>query len=161
VGETPFYAESLVATYANIIDHKNKLEFPEEANVRLIHSEQIWQVSENARDLIRMFLSEATVRLGNHGTDEVKAHSFFWNDKWSFATLRNGKRIAVSKLLPVAEPPIIPDLKSDDDTRHFEPIEENQREPAESFQIPKAFAGNQLPFIGFTNTKELGYSVSP
>lgn len=33
VGETPFYAESLVATYANIIDHKNKLEFPEEANV--------------------------------------------------------------------------------------------------------------------------------
>lgn len=54
----------------------------------------MFQVSELARDLIRKFLSEASARLGNRGADEVKAHPFFVNDKWTFATLKDGDVIA-------------------------------------------------------------------
>jgi hypothetical protein len=51
-------------------------------------------------------------------------------------------------------PPHVPELSADDDTRHFEDVEEAQPNPAENLQPPKAFAGNQLPFIGFTYSKE-------
>lgn len=50
-------------------------------------------------------------------------------------------------------PPVVPELSSDDDTTNFEPIDAEQRE--DPFQIPKAFTGNQLPFIGFTYSNEL------
>lgn len=30
IGETPFFAEALVSTYSNIMDHKNSLRFPDE-----------------------------------------------------------------------------------------------------------------------------------
>jgi len=53
-------------------------------------------------------------------------------------------------------PPVVPDLTSDADTSHFEDIEVNNK-PLESFPAPKAFAGNQLPFIGFTYSHDSGY----
>lgn len=56
-----------------------------------------------------------------------------------------------------AVPPVIPELKGDDDTSHFDDIEAKEADPAESFQIPKSFAGNQLPFVGFTYSNEAGY----
>lgn len=46
----------------------------------------------------------------------------------------------------------MPELSGDDDTSHFEDVEETS--PQETFQVPKAFAGNQLPFIGFTYSQE-------
>lgn len=49
----------------------------------------------------------------------------------------------------IARAPVVPELASDDDTSNFDDIEKDSK-PAETFQIPKAFAGNQLPFIGFT-----------
>ncbi|PIO73577.1 protein kinase domain protein, partial [Teladorsagia circumcincta] len=52
-----------------------------------------------------------------------------------------------------ATPPVIPELKGDDDTTHFEDIEAKPMN--ESFQLPKTFIGNQLPFIGFTYSNEL------
>ena len=45
VGDTPFYAESVVGTYSKIMDHKNSLEFPTDI-----------YIAPNAKDLIRKFL---------------------------------------------------------------------------------------------------------
>lgn len=43
----------------------------------------------------------------------------------------------------------MPELSSDIDTSNFDDIEEDRGEE-ETFPIPKAFVGNQLPFVGFT-----------
>lgn len=50
-------------------------------------------------------------------------------------------------LLAVA--PVVPDLSSDIDTSNFDDLEEDKGDE-ETFPIPKAFVGNQLPFVGFT-----------
>lgn len=128
VGDTPFYAESLVGTYGKIMDHKNSLSFPAEV-----------EISENAKSLIRAFLTDRTQRLGRNGIDEIKAHPFFINDTWTFDGIRE------------SVPPVVPELSSDDDTRNFEDIERDDS-PEEVFPVTKSFDGNHLPFIGFTYT---------
>lgn len=50
-------------------------------------------------------------------------------------------------------PPVVPELSGDDDTRNFDDIEKDNS-TEESFAIPKAFAGNNLPFIGFTYSSD-------
>jgi len=113
VGDTPFYADSLVGTYGKIMDHKNSLHFPDDV-----------EMSNDAKHLICAFLTDRQVtkccepvvveinvvsilaislscffmfalcrkdRLGNKGVDEIKKHKFFKNDQWSFETLRNGE----------------------------------------------------------------------
>ncbi|XP_053950443.1 rho-associated protein kinase 1 isoform X1 [Anastrepha ludens] len=128
VGDTPFYADSLVGTYGKIMDHKNSLSFPAEV-----------EISESAKSLMRAFLTDRTQRLGRHGIDEIKAHPFFSNDTWTFDNIRD------------SVPPVVPELSSDDDTRNFEDIERDES-PEEVFPVPKSFDGNHLPFIGFTYT---------
>ncbi|XP_051861723.1 rho-associated protein kinase 1 isoform X2 [Drosophila albomicans] len=128
VGETPFYADSLVGTYGKIMDHKNSLSFPPEV-----------EISEQAKALIRAFLTDRTQRLGRYGIEDIKAHPFFRNDTWSFDNIRE------------SVPPVVPELTSDDDTRNFEDIERDEK-PEEMFPVPKSFDGNHLPFIGFTYT---------
>lgn len=49
----------------------------------------------------------------------------------------------------LAAAPVVPELSSDVDTSNFDDIEEDRGEE-ETFPIPKAFVGNQLPFVGFT-----------
>ncbi|XP_055847219.1 rho-associated protein kinase 1 isoform X4 [Episyrphus balteatus] len=126
VGDTPFYADSLVGTYGKIMDHKNSLSFPSEV-----------EISENAKSLIRGFLTDRLHRLGRHGIDEIKTHPFFQNDTWTFENIRE------------SVPPVVPELSSDDDTRNFEDIERDET-PEEVFPVPKTFDGNHLPFVGFT-----------
>uniref|UniRef100_A0A0A1WEU6 Rho-associated protein kinase let-502 n=1 Tax=Zeugodacus cucurbitae TaxID=28588 RepID=A0A0A1WEU6_ZEUCU len=128
VGDTPFYADSLVGTYGKIMDHKNSLSFPAEV-----------EISESAKSLMRAFLTDRTQRLGRHGIDEIKAHPFFKNDTWTFDNIRD------------SVPPVVPELSSDDDTRNFEDIDRDES-PEEVFPTPKSFDGNHLPFIGFTYT---------
>uniref|UniRef100_A0A4W6F5B5 non-specific serine/threonine protein kinase n=1 Tax=Lates calcarifer TaxID=8187 RepID=A0A4W6F5B5_LATCA len=82
-----------------------------------------------------------TVRLGRTSVDEIKCHPFFKNDQWTFDNIRE----------TVA--PVVPELSSDIDTANFDDIEDDKRD-AETFPPPKAFVGNQLPFIGFTYFKE-------
>lgn len=125
VGDTPFYAESLVGTYGNIMNHEKSLEFPDEP-----------LLSAEAKSLIRSFLKERTQRLGRNGIDEIKRHAFFQHSDWAFENLRES----------VA--PVIHELKSDEDTEQFEDI--TGSDAAEEFPVPKTFAGNHLPFIGFT-----------
>lgn len=55
--------------------------------------------------------------------------------------------------LSIGVPPVIPELSGDDDTRNFEDVEEDKT-PPESFPTPKAFAGNHLPFVGFTYSRD-------
>ncbi|XP_026196714.1 rho-associated protein kinase 2-like isoform X2 [Anabas testudineus] len=130
VGETPFYAESLVGTYGKIMNHKNSLVFPDDV-----------EMSQNAKDLICAFLTDRKVRLGRTGVDEIKCHPFFKNDQWTFDNIRE----------TVA--PVVPELSSDIDTSNFDDIEVDKGD-VETFPPPKAFVGNQLPFVGFTFFKE-------
>ncbi|XP_058239066.1 rho-associated protein kinase 2 isoform X2 [Hemibagrus wyckioides] len=130
VGDTPFYADSLVGTYSKIMDHKNSLNFPDDV-----------EISKEAKDIICSFLTDREVRLGRNGVEEIKRHPFFRNDQWTFDTIRDS----------VA--PVVPELMSDVDTSNFDEIEDDKGD-AETFPMPKAFVGNQLPFVGFTYFKE-------
>lgn len=46
IGDTPFYADSLVGTYSKIMNHKNSLSFPSDI-----------EISQNAKSLIYAFLT--------------------------------------------------------------------------------------------------------
>ena len=81
-----------------------------------------------------------TARLGNKGVQEVQSHPFFKNDTWDFNNIRE------------CVPPIPCELSGDDDTRNFDDVENET--PNEDFPTPKAFAGNHLPFVGFTYSKD-------
>lgn len=132
VGDTPFYADSLVGTYGKIFDFKNSLKFPLEV-----------ELSQNAKLLIKAFLTDQHSRLGRSGIEDIKRHPFFMNDQWTWENLRE------------SVPPVVPELKGDDDTSNFEDIEEEASDPKEdSFAPTAAFAGNHLPFIGFTYTSD-------
>lgn len=130
IGDTPFYADSLVGTYGKIMDHKKSLKFPPDI-----------EISENAKSLIRAFLTDSENRLGRNSIDEIKQHPFFQNSDWTFDNIRE------------LVPPVVPELNSDDDTRNFDEIERDES-PEEMFPVPKTFAGNHLPFIGFTYTSD-------
>lgn len=130
VGDTPFYADSLVGTYSKIMDHKNSLNFPDDV-----------EISQEAKNIICAFLTDREVRLGRSGVEEIKRHPFFRNDQWTFSTIRE------------TAAPVVPELSSDIDTSNFDEIEEDKGE-VETFPTPKAFVGNQLPFVGFTYFKE-------
>ncbi|XP_040567571.1 rho-associated protein kinase 1 isoform X1 [Lepeophtheirus salmonis] len=129
-GETPFYAESLSGTYGKIMNHKNALEFLDDV-----------KISNAAQSIIKEFLTDRNNRLGNKGINEVKNHKFFENDTWNFDTIRN------------CVPPVVTELSSDDDTRNFDEVENET--PNENFPTPKTFAGNHLPFVGFTYSQDI------
>uniref|UniRef100_A0A8C7H5M8 Rho-associated protein kinase 2 n=1 Tax=Oncorhynchus kisutch TaxID=8019 RepID=A0A8C7H5M8_ONCKI len=123
VGDTPFYADSLVGTYSKIMDHKNSLNFPDDV-----------EISKDAKNLICAFLTDREVRLGRNGVEEIKRHPFFKNDQWNFDSIRN------------TAAPVVPELSSDIDTSNFDEIEDDKGD-VETFPTPKAFVGNQLPFV--------------
>ena len=70
-------------------------------------------------------------------------------------TLCHGRSPAPS----AAVAPVVPELSSDIDTSNFDEIEDDKGD-VETFPTPKAFVGNQLPFVGFTYFKE-DQSVGP
>merc|ERR1719228_1826986 len=90
-------------------------------------------MNPTAESLIRSFLTDRNTRLGRNGVHEIKGHPFFKNPEWNFDSIRD------------CVPPVVPDLTSDD--------VENET-PDEDFPQPKAFAGNHLPFVGFTYSKD-------
>lgn len=72
----------------------------------------------------------------------------------------------------VAVAPVVPELRSDTDTTHFDPIDDEDKGSKETFPVQKVrscswfiavsvvyfhmtqtFTGNHLPFIGFTFSK--------
>lgn len=131
IGDTPFYADSLVGTYGKIMDHKNSLQFPDDI-----------EISKDAKSLICSFLTDRTQRIGQKGIAEIQKHKFFVNDQWEWDTIRE------------AVPPVVPELASDDDYSHFDDIPDPDS-GEEFFPTPKAFAGNHLPFIGFSYSESV------
>lgn len=114
------------------------------------------------------------VRLGRNGVEEIKRHPFFKNDQWTFETIRDSESLVAASnlgvlmrllrtlrrifnarvvLLALAVAPVVPELSSDIDTSNFDDIEDDKGD-VETFPTPKAFVGNQLPFVGFTYFKE-------
>lgn len=63
------------------------------------------------------------------------------------------KPFNVFQCLSTAVAPVVPELNSDIDTSNFDDFEDDKG-AAETFPPPKAFVGNQLPFVGFTYFKE-------
>ena len=51
VGDTPFYAETVIGTYSKIMDHKNSLEFPTDI-----------YISPRSKDFIRKLLDSGYVK---------------------------------------------------------------------------------------------------
>lgn len=134
IGDTPFYADSLVGTYGKIMDHKNSLLFPDDI-----------EISKDAKHLICSFLTDRNLRIGQKGIAEIQKHRFFINDQWDWNNIRD------------AVPPVVPELLSDDDATHFDDIPEPDS-GEEFFPIPKTFAGNHLPFIGFTYSETVRWN---
>ncbi|CAH1989957.1 unnamed protein product [Acanthoscelides obtectus] len=127
VGETPFYADSLLGTYNKIMYHESNLTFPEEV-----------EISNESKSFIKGLLCDRSKRLGRNSVDEIKSHPFFINDEgWTFENLRD------------MAPPVVPELSGDDDTSNFDDYEKDET-PEEVFPVPNTFVGNHLPFIGFT-----------
>ncbi|XP_061927075.1 serine/threonine-protein kinase Genghis Khan isoform X5 [Apis cerana] len=130
-GETPFYAESLVETYGKIMNHKNCFDFP---------ADDIYEVSEEAKDLMRKLICSSEFRLGQNGIDDFKKHPWFEGVNWD--TLRDSTA------------PYIPEVSSPTDTSNFDVDDTDVRS---SDAVPpaanSAFSALHLPFVGFTFTQ--------
>eukprot|EP00047_Mylnosiga_fluctuans_P021906 m.110679 g.110679 ORF g.110679 m.110679 type:complete len:1416 (-) comp9070_c1_seq1:3005-7252(-) len=126
IGEPPFYAETLLATYAKIMDHARKLEFPSDV-----------ELSPEAVDLIRKLLCAPDQRLGRRGIADVKQHPFFAGIDWDHIHEKT--------------PPYVPVIASETDTSHFEDVDPAAT-PLSKAPVQAAFSGMHLPFLGFTFT---------
>ncbi|KAJ1742119.1 hypothetical protein LPJ79_002750 [Coemansia sp. RSA 1821] len=129
-GDPPFYSDSVPETYAKIMACEKNLTFDEDA-----------AVSAQAKDLMKRLLVRQEDRLTLEG---IKAHPFFAGVDW--ATLR------------AQEAPFVPRISSPDDTSNFSVGEEAEEDigmavaRASSSRLGhgREYAGEQLPFIGFT-----------
>lgn len=76
-GETPFYAESLVGTYGKIMNHKNSLVFPDDA-----------EMSQDAKDLICAFLTDRFVKAKQKNSEEFRIFRSFRQNIFQLASAR-------------------------------------------------------------------------
>ena len=119
VGYPPFYADDPMSTCRKIVNWKKTLVFPAET-----------KLSPEAKDLITKMICDASSRIT---FEQMKKHPFFKGIDWDH--LRSAKA------------PIIPELKSDIDTQHFDEFPDDAADTA----APKAGgAGGGSEFIGFT-----------
>lgn len=95
IGYPPFCSETHHETYRKIINWKHTLKFPDDC-----------QISSEARNLIERFCCDANDRLGKHGVEEIKLHSFFKGIDWG--KIREQKAY------------IVPDLKDQFDTKYYD-----------------------------------------
>ncbi|XP_064087873.1 LOW QUALITY PROTEIN: serine/threonine-protein kinase Genghis Khan-like [Macrobrachium nipponense] len=130
-GETPFYAESLVETYGKIMNHKNCFDFPTDLG---------YDVTEEAKDLMRQLICSSEYRLGKNGISDFKNHAWFAGVDWE--TLRDSTA------------PYIPEVSSPTDTSNFD-VDETEARSQDACPPPAnpAFSALHLPFVGFSFTQ--------
>ncbi|XP_015791530.1 serine/threonine-protein kinase Genghis Khan [Tetranychus urticae] len=129
-GETPFYAESLIQTYSNIMDHKHCFKFPVNA-----------QVTDEAKDLISNLICDQSYRFKR--LEQFKAHSWFNGIEWD--RLREMK------------PPYQPKVAGPEDTSNFDiddsaPPTNNKFDNLIAPTTKDSLLNVHLPFVGFTCT---------
>ncbi|NWR75988.1 CTRO kinase, partial [Centropus unirufus] len=129
-GRSPFAEGTSAKTFNNIMNFQRFLKFPEDV-----------KVSSEFLDLIQSLLCGQKERLGYEG---LCCHPFFSKIDWN--NVRN------------SPPPFVPTLKSDDDTSNFDEPEKNSRVLSSTCQLnPAGFSGEDLPFVGFSFIKALGF----
>jgi protein-serine/threonine kinase len=94
IGYPPFMADTPAESYRKIINWRDTLVIPKDANI-----------SESAKNLIRRLLTDADQRLGLFGAHEIKSHPFFAGIDWNN--------------IRTSQAPYIPELASPSDTTHF------------------------------------------
>ena len=102
IGFPPFFGETSTETCKNILNWKNKLEIPPQANI-----------SNEAIDIIINLITDVEHRLGYHGADEIKKHPYFKGINWD-------------RIKETLKPPFIPKLKNEYDTKYFDVFEEDE-----------------------------------
>lgn len=130
VGYPPFYAEDALKTCRKILNWRETLRFPDEANLS-------WE----AKDLIQSLICDPRYRLGSAlGIDDFKDHPFFKHIDWNN--------------LNEMKPPFIPQLSSATDTKYFEDhkpqqqLSNNHHSPSRTTSYLKTPGAEE--FIGFT-----------
>jgi protein-serine/threonine kinase len=127
VGYPPFCSDNHADTYRKILNWKDVLQIPLEA-----------QLSPEAEDLIRKLMCEAECRLGRYGAAEIRAHPFFKGVEWD--RLRQYRA------------PFIPELKSITDTSYF-PLDDLKGLPVNfmgDFDPRTIATQKDLAFVGYT-----------
>ena len=124
VGYPPFFSDEPSVTCQKILKWKQTLNIPDEANL-----------SPEASDVLKRFMSDADDRLGARGVDEIKSHPFFRGIDWE--KIRNGP----SKWAK-------PELR-DDDTTNFDKFDEEEPfYPVEERRGKKQ--RKDINFVGYT-----------
>lgn len=116
VGYPPFFADDPIETCRKIVNWKKTLKFPREANL-----------SFEAEDLIRRLVCDVKDRLT---FEEIKKHPFFRGVDWDH--------------IHDMTPPIIPEVSSDTDVRHFDDFEEKER-PSDQDEVEVRKAVEEKP----------------
>ncbi|KAJ2710168.1 Serine/threonine-protein kinase MRCK alpha, partial [Coemansia spiralis] len=129
-GDPPFYSDTVPETYGKIMSCEKHLAFDDAVDV-----------SDDAKDLMRQLLVRQEDRLD---LAAIKAHPFFASVDWE--TIR------------AQEAPFVPRISSPDDTSNFSVGDETAedvgmaaaRASSSRLSHGREYAGEQLPFIGFT-----------
>ncbi len=134
IGFAPFFSENSDVqkaqkeTIQKIIHFKETFKF----------YEKFVKLSNEAKDLIKKFITGPENRLGRNGIDEIKKHPFFKGFDWD----------NILKL----KPPFVPKLSSPFDIRYFDKLEENKNEPFYPIEHNKINSNNSNDnkYFGFT-----------
>ena len=129
IGYPPFFSNSSSETCRKILNWKNTLNIPKEANI-----------SNEAIDILKNLITSEDKRLGYHGADEVKNHPFFKGINWD-------------NIKECFDPPFIPELQNDYDTKYFDEFEE--KEPFYPINDNNGkFQKKDMCFVDFTYNRE-------
>lgn len=133
---TPFHEDNVHETYSKILSHCEESHLKE-----LISFPSDLKVSHNYRNLIESLVTNPSRRLCY---ERIKKHPFFDEIQW--ASIRS------------QVPPIIPTIKSDDDTSNFEDGTRHKsrrdqgvaKKSLTTNMKSHDFSGKDLPFIGYS-----------